>query len=253
MTPPSALVFEPHNDDFVIGIGGTGLQLLDAGWEITSVVLTDGRLGSIDLTPEETRRVRLAEKEREAEALGIDVVGLDYRDQSLASRYEDETRREEVLADLREVVETVDPAVVFVPASTEGHPDHRATNRFARDLFDDLPRDVAVVEYVIHEIPFLAPVSTTPNTVVAVDVERTFEEKLAAIRHHESQLEVFAYDDLVATFDEFLGHLYTHELTGSVAEVLHLEHGEGPSRFFEDTDAVEVTDKFHGSLSATDD
>ena len=51
----------PHCDDGMIGAGGTIIQLLNNGWEIMYVQMTDGRHGIRDISPEEARMIRLKE------------------------------------------------------------------------------------------------------------------------------------------------------------------------------------------------
>lgn len=247
MSEESAVVLEHHNDDFVIGMGGTGLQLLAAGWSLTSVVLTDGRLGSTEMSPERTKAVRSAEKEAEAAALGIDYESLGYGDRSLRSKQQTEGERSAVLRELEDVVDRVSPSVVFAPAANEGHPDHRATNAFAKLLTGERGRDVPLVEYPVWQIPFLSVETTSPETVLAVDIDGTIDRKCDAIRKHESQLRMYEYDRMARAFNSYVAHLYTREVDGAFAELLHAPNdGALPRSLRSSLPASDVTEKFHG-------
>lgn len=246
MARDGAVIFEPHNDDFIIGMGGTGLQLLNAGWNIVSVVMTDGRFGSSELTPERTASIRIEEKEREVERLGVDWTNLKYRDQSLMSHSRTSEERGEIVTELVNLLERVDPALVFVPAPTEGHPDHRATHDLVTSALDREKFDVSVIEYVVWDVPFLAPVSTSPNEVLKVTIDSVFEEKLSTIRVHESQLREYPFDEMVTNFNSYLANLYHPEGGGDYVELLHIrERTASLSKVLDDIDAEDVTSKFH--------
>lgn len=246
MSQNRALVLEPHNDDLVIGVGGTMIQLIRSGWEISSIVLTDGRYGSIELDPEQTKQERAKEKEREADSLGIDYTQLDYVDQDLPELYKTEAQKSGVLDELSIILDEFRPSVIFVPAANEGHPDHRATNSFARDLVDQYSDHLTVVEYVVWEIPFLSEVSMTGNEVLAVNIEDQFKEKRETIRLHESQLAVYDYDEMVFNFNRYLAHLYAQESNGEFVELLNIKDKSSDfSTFLNCIDAREVTGKFH--------
>ena len=121
MTRRSAVVFEPHNDDFVIGMGATGVTLLNAGWEIYSVVLTDGRFGGTTNQPERTATIRATEKARESEYLGTQYIEMGYEDRSLSMLAKEPDRRTRTVSEIAGVLRDLDPDVVFLTGPLEGH------------------------------------------------------------------------------------------------------------------------------------
>jgi LmbE family N-acetylglucosaminyl deacetylase len=245
MTGKRALILEPHNDDLIIGMGGTGLQLLNAGWDFKSIVLTDGRFGSKGLDPERTKQVRKREKEREVNDTGIDYVEFDYEDQELKAIYDDKDRREEVLNKLRDVINDFEPSVIFAPAINEGHPDHRASNRFATKLVKQCSEEITFVEYIVWDIPFFSPTPHDSNIIVAVDISKQIDEKLDVIEYHRSQLEVYNYIGMVKNFNGYLSELYQQETNSEFVELLHFEDEYLPSCISKDIDYTDVTSKFH--------
>lgn len=248
MDTKTALVIEPHNDDFVIGLGGTGLQLVESGWHVETCVLTDGRYGSKEMSPEKTKQVRENEKERESGVTGVNYIQLSYEDQSLQTKFEDSRRRDHVVNELTEIIGEIGPSVIAVPSSNEGHPDHRTTNRFAELLDDASNCDFGFVEYVVWEIPFFSPNDISVGEVYAVDVTNEFKRKTEAIACHESQLRVYEYIEMVDQFNSYLGHLYTDKVDGDFVELLHIpDRASLPASFFESLKGKIVTDKFHAT------
>lgn len=247
-----ALVLEPHNDDFVIGMGGTGLQLLDSGWHVSSVVMTDGRYGDRDRDPEDVKRIRAEEKAAEAAFLGIDYVELGVEDTQLAAAYRDEAARADVRDRLVEQLEAVHPTAVFFPAPAEAHPDHEATYAFARDAIEAATVDPIPAEYLVWRVPFRAATFEAVEEVVKSEMAPEEPRKLEAIRLHKSQERKREYTSLVSAFNAYLSYLYYDEATSGAAELLGLECSEEAARpLLADLRATVVTDRFPERVSLT--
>lgn len=236
-----AVVFEPHNDDMVIGIGGTILQLLADDWNVKSIVLTDGRYGSTTLSPDETRRIRAREKSSEVERLGVDCAALNLEDSRLWSEYDE--NHEKVLEMLDSHLPDVEELVAFLPAPSEGHPDHRATYAFVQDLKKATPKELKGVQFLVWEVPFLQTEVDMSGTITKVDISEQLEEKQACIRLHESQVAEWAYSEMAATFNEYIANLYYKRSEADAAELLSVQ--ESTPELYESLECVDVTDMFH--------
>ncbi len=70
MSRAAAIAIAAHPDDIEYMMAGTLLLLKQAGWETHYFNLSSGNCGSLEMDPEETARVRLAEARRAAEILG---------------------------------------------------------------------------------------------------------------------------------------------------------------------------------------
>ncbi|PSP75685.1 hypothetical protein BRC81_14980 [Halobacteriales archaeon QS_1_68_20] len=236
-----AVVFEPHNDDLVIGMGGTVQQLLADGWTVSSIVMTDGRYGSSELTPSETKRIRGEEKRREAERLGVDYRELELEDMQLQAHYHDPDARERIRSILVRALPDSGPLTVFVPPPSEAHPDHRATYSFVQDVCEEVDVETRVVRYLVWEVPFFTHGVDRAGTVLKVDVDDDFEEKISSIAVHESQETERGYTDLARTFNEYLAHLYPGE--ADRAELLSVIDSNPP--LVESLECEDVTRMFH--------
>ena len=178
------LVVAAHPDDEVLGMGGTIAVHTDRGEQLRVLVVTDG---SSSQYPGDaaTRSRKEAEARAAAAELGVsDYVHLDLPDMRLDTLAHVEVNRvvEEHVRELRpEVVYTVQPDV----------------NRDHRVLFDS----VAVATRPLPGQPVrrlltYAPTSSTEWTPAPldwfvpnwfVDVSSTFERKLAAFAHYETE------------------------------------------------------------------
>jgi len=163
----------PHPDDGEIGAGGTIAKLKSLGATVTYIMVTDGSAGIRDKSREETAEIRKKEQEKAAEILGVDkIIWLNYPDGG-------DYRIEDLKADLKKHVDTIDPDIVitvdpFLPY--EAHPDHKNCG--------------LAVAHVMMFHSMLVPIAlfftAYPNQYVCVD--KYWQKKFEAIMAHKSQI-----------------------------------------------------------------
>ncbi|HEX4054638.1 MAG TPA: PIG-L deacetylase family protein [Tepidisphaeraceae bacterium] len=130
------LVLAPHPDDEVIGPGGTVRRHILAGAPVTVAILTDGRWGGYNADGTLVER-RKQESRRAAEILGAPPpVFFDAPDCNLQET-------SELLARVGKLFTEKKPKYVYLPALSDGHPDHWSTNRLVNALFPTLPREMS--------------------------------------------------------------------------------------------------------------
>lgn len=240
-----ALVFEPHDDDLVIGMGGTALKMMKNSWKFKTVQMTDGRHGSNQISPEELVDIRHNEKKAELEFLGIECEFLDYEDGSLWNLMQED--RKEVISRLVELINEFEPDAVFIPARSEGHPDHRATSLLAGRAVYESNIDPLKVSYLVWDPPFLEG-ENLAEKIIRVGVEDEYEDKLEALRKHKSQLDEGGYDKMIKHFNQYLGFLYSsYKDKKPVSEVLGIQNPEKLDRI--GIDYGDVTNLSHGRSS----
>jgi LmbE family N-acetylglucosaminyl deacetylase len=193
------VVIVAHPDDAEFGCAGSTARWVAEGRDVFYCIITNGNRGSDDpaMTPERLAAIREDEQRAAARALGVrDTIFLGYPDGELEDTRE--ARRDVVRAIRRfrpERVVAQSPFPSLNPYS--GHRDHRHAGRLALDAvypyardrlhFPELlaegwqPHKVREVYLMGHEEPDLF-----------VDITGTMEQKLAALRCHQSQLKDFA-------------------------------------------------------------
>jgi bacillithiol biosynthesis deacetylase BshB1 len=116
--PVSIVVIAAHPDDAEIGMGGTIARLVQQGYRLTLLDLTNG-----EPTPMGTPERRQAESEAAARVLGIDRrITL-----PLPNRYLMDTVENRVA--VAEVIREVRPDLLFIPYWVDAHPDHVMAER----------------------------------------------------------------------------------------------------------------------------
>lgn len=178
------LVIAPHPDDEILGCGGTMALAAERGAEVHVLVVFDGAAGD-----PETRFDRadyVARRRGEARAggklLGIENYYFwDFAEGHVPSPEEIDvgaTRLAELVASLR-------PDVILAPWSGDAHPDHETVSRALARMLQLTPFGGEVWGFEVW-----SPLQAEH----LVDVSSVWDDKLNALRKHETQL---AYDDLV--------------------------------------------------------
>lgn len=175
------LAIGAHPDDVEIGMGGTVARLLDDGWRVGILDLTNG-----EPTPMGTVEKRVAESKEAARLLGItERVTLDFPNRYLADSVETRTRVAEVIRECR-------PDILFIPYWQDAHPDHVAASQLA-----DAARFYAkLTKTQMRGEPFYprrvfyyfcTHLRLHPDPSFIFDISKTIDRKIAAVASYRSQ------------------------------------------------------------------
>ena len=125
--PPRVMVIGAHPDDADITCGGTAVQLMERGFKVKFVSVTDGRMGHHRLMPDETAKTRRAETLEAAKRFGLD--GYDIYGYPDCGLYPTDEARRLVARKIREY----EPDFVITHRTCDYHADHRATGQLVMD------------------------------------------------------------------------------------------------------------------------
>lgn len=182
-----------HPDDVDFGSAGTVATWVDAGLEVTYLLVTRGDSGGFDETPRsEMPLLREAEQRAAAAAVGVkDVEFFDgYRDGSVVPSLE---LRRDITAAIRrhrpDRILTSAPLRRWDRIAGPSHPDHLAVGEAvtcavypdARNPFAHM--DLGLPAWTVREIWY----SGGPSPDYGVDVTDTFPRKIEALKAHTSQ------------------------------------------------------------------
>lgn len=182
------LVFAPHPDDEIIGVGGTIAKRAKAGDEVFVCVVTKGKTPLFDLDFVEQGRREC----READAkLGVkETLFLDFPAVMLET-----VPRHELNGKILEIVQKIGPDEVYIPHRGDMQIDHQmvvdAAMVAVRPRGNNYPKRVYAYE-TLSETGW-----NIPNTLnefiptVYEDITDVYELKMEAMRIFESQLAPF--------------------------------------------------------------
>ncbi|HUW18931.1 MAG TPA: bacillithiol biosynthesis deacetylase BshB1 [Sedimentisphaerales bacterium] len=181
-----AMIVAPHPDDAELAMGGTIAKMIDAGWDVTVVDLSDG-----EPTPSGSRELRQKETERANQILGIqNRICLYMPNRYLQATLENRRR-------LAEVIRLNQPKLLFGPVMPDYHPDHiEAANLIAGARFEakfhktdmqGAPHWVGrqYYYYSTHRACYDKP-------SFIVDITDSWERKARAIQAYQSQIKTLA-------------------------------------------------------------
>jgi len=193
------MVIMAHPDDPEFACAGTVCRWAREGSEVIYVLATRGEAGSDDtsLSAEQLAQVREKEQREAARILGVsDVVFLNYPDGSVVAGLD---LRRDLARQIRrwrpDVVITTDPTLRYRHTHLS-HPDHRAVGDAALDAifpdarnprqFPELLQEEGLEPHRVREV-YIAWGGET-DADVSVDITDCFEQKIAALRAHRSQI-----------------------------------------------------------------
>jgi LmbE family N-acetylglucosaminyl deacetylase len=192
-----ALVVVAHPDDAEFGAAGTIARWVAMGTDVRYLVVTDGASGSADPEMTRERLATLREDEQRAACASLGVTAVEFLGHADGYLEPSVPVRREVAAAIRrhrpEVVVTLDPSTRWSPQGYINHPDHRAVGDLvlhsvnpaaSTRLWDPSLLDEGLEPWDIAEL-WLMSFSTGD---VLVDITETFDDKIAALREHRTQL-----------------------------------------------------------------
>jgi len=182
----NVLVFAPHPDDEVLGVGGTLHRLVSEGHKVTVAIVTRGWEPRFS-----EASVAAVRAEAEAACATLGVHSLRFMDLPVTRLHE--LPRHELNATFDRLVAEEQPQWVFLPAPGDRHVDHRETFDAANvALRPDGSRPCAKRVWCYETIsgthwsaPYIEP-DFQPQ--VWVDISAHLEVKLQAARCYASQL-----------------------------------------------------------------
>jgi len=197
----TVLAIVPHPDDAEFYAGGTLAKFAQAGDKVVIVTTTDGSKGSFELSGKQLIDVRRQEALNAGKSLGADkVIQLGYTDFEL-DRLQPTELREKYVHLIREYK----PDILITEDylySAELHPDHRIVARVAAEsvTFASLPLlypkhlEEGLAAHFTPEKYYYTEDLAAANKIV--DISETFENKMAALFEHKSQI-IFLVEDIL--------------------------------------------------------
>jgi len=192
----SIVIFAAHNDDHVLGMGGTIAKHYKRGDTVTTFIGSFGELSHPHLKPEVIRKQRVKEAQRADRATGGDghVIFLALKE----FNFERDFHRKGFAKTLAKRVRALKPDKIYIPAPNDTHPDHKTIGALVLDLVEDGRIGADVYGYYVY--PSLHRIAAPK---LLVDVSDTYGKKIEAIKAFRSQISFFTHaftNNLVVIF-----------------------------------------------------
>jgi len=171
-----------HNDDQIIGGGGTFAKYAKEGKKLKTVIFSYGEMSHPHLKRKIVVDMRRKEAEKSDKILGgngLLFLGLS------EGKFKKEIFAKGVHDQLTEYIKTENPSKIFTHSHDDPHPDHNAVHKLVTMLLKEKIITCPVYTFDVWN-PFTIRKRNVPKLVV--DVTDTFALKLKAYDAHESQV-----------------------------------------------------------------
>jgi LmbE family N-acetylglucosaminyl deacetylase len=171
-----------HNDDQIIGGGGTFAKYAKEGKAVKTVIFSYGEKSHPHLKRKVIVQKRLQEARESNKILGgKDLIFLGLNE----GKFLKEAQTKEVREQLAELIKKEQPTKIFTHSVDDPHPDHQAVHKIMFDIIHGEKLRMPVYTFDIWN-PLKVLKRNVPKLVV--DVTKTFQLKLEAYEAHESQV-----------------------------------------------------------------
>lgn len=197
------LVIAPHPDDESLGCGGLIASLRKSGIRVHVIFTTDGSMSHPD-SQNTTPIGRCKMREQEAIA-ALNVLGVAekfvsfFRGKDSALPAREEKGFAGYVAQMKGIIDSVQPGLVLVPYEFDPHRDHRASWQITCEALAEYP-EVAIWQYLIWLYTLgkdqdIEPLTNIPGGIQYLPISTFKKVKRNAIQQHNSQLDLEVFQD----------------------------------------------------------
>ena len=170
-----------HNDDQIVGGGGTFIKYAKEGKKIVSLIFSYGESSHPWLKREEIVKTRVTESRNAEKITGEEKVfyfGLK------EGNFRKQVEEKDLDVKIMKLIKELRPRKIFTHSMDDPHPDHRAVNSITLDIIHKLKYRGDVYTFDVWN-----PINIRKRNVpkLIVDVTDTFQDKINAFNEHKSQ------------------------------------------------------------------
>ena len=170
-----------HNDDQIIGGGGTFAKYAEEGKHVTTVIFSYGEQSHPHLKRSVIVKTRINEAKASDNILGgkhLIFLGIN------EGKFTQEAQQKGIKEQLTELILKDKPAKIFTHSNDDPHPDHQAVHKLMRAITEELKLNN------VYTFDIWNPLKVFKRNVpkLVVDITDTFDKKVKAYEAHESQV-----------------------------------------------------------------
>ena len=175
------IVFCAHNDDHIIGAGGTLAKLSGRGSKVPVVVFAYGEATHPWLRKDVAIKMRVKESRKADRVLkNTRTFYLGLKEGS----FEAEIREKKVLDRIRRFISIIRPKTILTHSPDDPHPDHRSVYHALSMVLESMEHRCDLYSFDVWN-PFSIRHTNRPRLMV--DISKTFARKVRAFNAHDSQ------------------------------------------------------------------
>jgi len=178
------LVFAPHPDDELLGIGGTLLKKLKS--KKTIVFLSSGEKGQTNETNSKLKITRQNEAKSVCQKLNATPIFLNLPDREIS-------KTKNIIDQIGKIILDIKPKTIYLPHSNENDLDHKKTNELVKDSLNFVKRKQKIPLILEYEI-------WTPLTEINFieNIDKQIDKKIELMQLYKSQTTLKINDAIIA-------------------------------------------------------
>lgn len=166
-----------HNDDQIIGAGGTIRRYVDEGISAYTYIFSYGEASHPHLRPEVIAKRRERESLQSARILGDTIAYLELKEGTFTETCD--------RTELKNIIRMHNPTKIFTHTPDDPHPDHIAVYKIVTSVAKEMNFKGEIYAFDIWN---LFSVKTNHYPKLFVDISKTFWVKVKALLKHKSQV-----------------------------------------------------------------
>lgn len=175
------LFFCAHNDDQVIGAGGTIAKYTSEGKDVITIIFSHGENSHPWMEPQHIIPTRIKEAEACDKILGgKKIVFLDLKEGKFIDQFYEKGIQKKML----DLIKETKPSKIFCHGIDDPHPDHQAVYKIVNSLLEKIKVRSDVYSF---DVWTLINLRKRNSPMMVVDVSKTFNKKIKAFKVHKSQ------------------------------------------------------------------
>ncbi|MFH1589558.1 MAG: PIG-L deacetylase family protein [archaeon] len=200
------LIIGAHSDDQIIGVGGTAAKYAEEGFQVTTVIVSQGE-GS---HPHFRENIIMDTREKESIHANKVIGGKAVKFLRILEKdFNKEKELKKARRKLRNLIIRLKPVKIFVHSPEDHHPVHKKVNKMTLDILNELNWNKEVYSFDIWNT--FKWNKKHPRLIV--DISSTFDKKMRALRAFKSQFTIqgfLNYLPLIAMYIKNVKNGRTH-------------------------------------------
>lgn len=179
--PEKILVICAHNDDQILGAGGTLAKAVKEGGSFATVIFSYGESSHPHLKEEIIKKKRLKEAYTSDKILGgSGIIFLGLKDLN----FEKQIKEKNIKKHIEEIINKHKPTKIFTHSNDDAHPDHRDVYNLVKNLINENKIKSDVYSFDVWN--FMKTRKRDQPRMIT-NISETFKTKIESFNIHESQ------------------------------------------------------------------
>ena len=175
------IFFCAHNDDQIVGAGGSIAKYSKEGYNVITVIFSYGEKSHPWMKAEHIINTRIKEALDSNNILGGgEVIFYDLKEGNFIKDYNEKGVEEKI----KKLINDYKPQKIFFHSDDDMHPDHKSVNKIVMDLINN---GSIISEAYTFDVWTLIDYKRMDSTRMVVDISNTFNAKIKAFKAHQSQ------------------------------------------------------------------